>query len=69
MLQNNRKAQFKSLWLTLWGKTVFVNNYPLLLVNCCLNKYKFSFEYAPFKHGKKNKLFEYFSARFGNSHF
>ena len=32
MLQNNTKAWFISLWLTLWRKTVFVNIYPLLLV-------------------------------------
>ena len=30
----------------------------------CLNKSKFSSGFAPFKHGQKNKLSEYFSARF-----
>ena len=32
MLQNNRKPLIRSMWLTLWRKTVFVNIYPLLLV-------------------------------------
>ena len=32
MLQNNRKAEFSSMWLTWWRKTVYVNIYPLLLV-------------------------------------
>ena len=32
MLQNNTKALFISMWLTLWRKTFFVNIYPLLLV-------------------------------------
>ena len=32
MLQNNTKALFISMWLTIWRKTVFVNIYPLLLV-------------------------------------
>ena len=30
----------------------------------CLNKSKFSSGFFPFKHGKKNKVFEYFSAPF-----
>ena len=32
ILQNNTKALFISMWLTLWRKTVFFNIYPLLLV-------------------------------------
>ena len=32
MLQNNRKALFSSMCLTLWRKTVFVNIYPILLI-------------------------------------
>ena len=32
MLQNNTKALFISMWLTIWRKTVFINIYPLLLV-------------------------------------
>ena len=32
MLQNNRKAKFSSMWITLWRKTVVVDIYPLLLV-------------------------------------
>ena len=34
-----------------------------------LNKSKFSSVFAPFKHGKKNKLSEYFNARLWDSHF
>ena len=34
-----------------------------------LNKSKISSGFAHFKHGKKNKLSVYFSARFGDSHF
>ena len=40
-----------------------------LIKNCCLNKSKFSSGFAPFKHGKKNKHSEYFSALFCDSHF
>ena len=32
ILQNNREAEFSSIWLILWRKTVFINIYPLLLV-------------------------------------
>ena len=32
MPQNNRKAWFRSMWLNLWRKTVFVTIYPLTLV-------------------------------------
>ena len=56
MLQNNRKAEFSSMWLTLWRIIFFVNIYPLLriwLKNSCLNKSKISSGFAPFKHGKK----------------
>ena len=40
--------------------------YPFtgLFKNSCLNKSKISYEFALFKHGKKNKHSEYFSARF-----
>ena len=39
LFQNHRRAYFISEWLTLWRKTFFVNNYPLLLVwsKNCLN--------------------------------
>ena len=46
----------------------YLSPFTGLIKNCCLNKYKFSFENAPIKHGKKNKFLEYFSARFGKSH-
>ena len=51
MLQNNTKALFISMWLTLWRKTVFVNIYLLLLVwsKHFLNKSKFSSGFAPFQ--------------------
>ena len=32
ILQNNTKALFISMWLTLWRKNFFFNIYPLLLV-------------------------------------
>ena len=35
----------------------------------CSNKSKFSSGFAPFKYAKKNKLSEYFTARFLDSHF
>ena len=35
-----------------------------LIKNYCLNKSKFSSGFASFKYGKKNKISEYFSARF-----
>ena len=60
------------MWLTLWRKTVFVDIYPILtglFKNSSLNKSKFSSGFSPFKHGKKSKLSEFFSARLGDSHF
>ena len=53
-------------------KTVFfkyLSPFTGLIKNYCLNKSKFSSEFAPFKHGKKNKLSVYFSARFLDSYF
>ena len=35
-----------------------------LIEKCCLNKSKFYSVFSPFKHGKKNKLSNNFSARF-----
>ena len=35
----------------------------------CLNKSKFYSGFSPFKHGKKNNLFEYFSAGYWDSQF
>ena len=45
-------------------KQVFVNIYPFYWFDKknCLNISKFSSGFASFKHGKKNKLSEYFSA-------
>ena len=66
MLQNNRKAHFISLWLTLWSKKVFVNIYYLLLVwlkSNWLNKSKFSSGF-PHSNMVRKKISEYFSARF-----
>ena len=40
-----------------------------MIKNSSLNKSKFPSGFAPFKYGKKNKLSEYFSARFWDSHF
>ena len=60
------------MWLNLGRKTVFVNIYPLLLVwskTFVLTNPNLSQDFTLFKHGKKNKLFEYFSARFWDSHF
>ena len=36
--------------------------FNILIKNSCLNKSNFSSEFALFKHGKKNKFSEYFSA-------
>ena len=59
------------MWLTLWRKTVLIVfiRFYWFDQKSCLNKSKFSTGVAPFKHGKKNKLSEYFSARFWDSHF
>ena len=60
------------MWHTLWRKTVFfkyLSPFIGLIKNSCLNISKFSSGFAPFKHGKKNKLSEYFSARFCDSPF
>ena len=70
MLQNNRKAQFNNMCLTLEGKTVFdLSPFTHLIKNSCLNKTKLSSGFAPFKHGHKNKLSEFFNARFCGSYF
>ena len=37
--------------------------------NSCFNKSEFVSLFFPFKQGKKNKLAEYFSARFCDNHF
>ena len=71
ILQNNRKALFSSVWLNFLRKTVFVNIYPLLLVGSKKVVYtnpNFPQDLPLFKYGKKNKLAEYFSARFCDSH-
>ena len=65
--KTTEKPSLAGIWLTLWRKTIFVNilsPFTGLLKNNCLNKSKFSSGFAPFKHGKKNKLSEYLSARF-----
>ena len=72
ILQNNRKAEFSCMWLNLGRKTVFVNIYPLLMVwsiTFVLTNPNFTQDFTLFKHGKNNKLSEYFSARFCDSHF
>ena len=59
------------MWLTLWRTTVFVNIYSLLLVwlKKFLKQIQIFITISPFKHGKKNKLSEYYNARFWDSHF
>ena len=71
MIQNNRKPKFSSMWLNLRRKTVFVNIYPLLLVwsKAVVTNPNFSQDLPLFKHGKKNKLSEYFSAPIWDSNF
>ena len=58
--------------LTLGRKTVFVNNCPLLLVwskTVVYTNQKFPQDFPLFKHVKKNKLSEYFSAPLWDSLF
>ena len=48
--------------LSLGSKSVFVNICPIftgLIKKSCLKKSKFSSEFSPFKHVKKNNLSEY----------
>ena len=42
----------------------YLSHFSVLIKKSCLNKSKFSTGLEPFKHGKKYKLSEYFSARF-----
>ena len=51
----------------LFFKYLFLFN--VLIKNCCINNFKFSWEFSVFKHGKKNNLSENFRARFWDSHF
>ena len=55
--------------LAVCGSHVEKNNFTGLIKKNCSNKSKFSSGFAPFKHDKKNKLSEYFSAHIYNSHF
>ena len=71
MLQNNREAS-----LAEYGSLCGEKQFLLIFIpfywfeqKSCLNKSKFSSGFAPFKHGKKKKLSEYFSSRFWYSHF
>ena len=47
----------------------YLSPFTGLIKKSCLNKSKFYSGFAPFKHGKKNKLSEYSSARFRECHF
>ena len=71
MFQNNRKAYFSCMWLTLRRKTVFVNICPLLLgwSKQVVKRYpNFPQDWPLFKLVKKNKLSEYFCATFWDTH-
>ncbi len=67
-----QKGITRSMWHTLGRKTVFVNIRPLLLVwskKFVLTNPNITKNLLLFKHGKKNKLSEYISGRFWDSHF
>ena len=65
MLQNNRTAKFRVCGSLCGEKHFLLKFIPLNWFdqNSSLNKSKFSSGFFPFKHGKKRKLSEYFSAR------
>ena len=59
MIQNNRKALFDRIFLTFWRKIFFfkyLSLFNVLIKKSCLNKSKFSSEFALYKHGKKNNF-------------
>ena len=59
MLQNNRKAEFSSMWLTMWRKRVYVNIYPLIRVfskTVVLTNPNFPYDLSFFKYGKKKNF-------------
>ena len=47
----------------------YLSPFTGLIKNSCLNKSKFSSGFFPFKHGKRNKVSEFFSAHFWDRHF
>ena len=68
----NQKRHSLAIFGSLFGEIFFFKYFSLfnvLIKNSCLKKSKFSSEFALFKYGKKNKLSEYFCARFGDCHF
>ena len=71
IIQNNRKAQFSSMWLTFWRKSIFLIIIPFYWFNKknWFKQIQIFPEFALFKHVKKNKLSEFFSACFWGSHF
>ena len=72
MLQYNEKHSL-AVCGSIWGqRTVFfkyLSPFTGLIKRNCLNKSKFSSRFTLFKHVKKNKLSEYFSAPFWDSYF
>ena len=66
-----QKGLVSSMWLTLWRKTVFVHIYPLYWFNPkqLFKQIQVFLRFASFKHGRNDKLFEYFSACFCDNNF
>ena len=61
------KGVASSVWLTLARKKkglLMFTPFTGLIKSICLNKSKYSSGFAPFKHGKKNKLSEDISPLF-----
>ena len=66
LLQNNRKTQFSCLWLNLRKIIFFLEFVPFYWFDqkVLFQKFLILLRIYPFKHVKKNKLSDYFSAPF-----
>ena len=66
LLQNNRKTQFSCLWLNLRKIIYFFEFVPFYWFDqkVLFQKFLILLRINPFKHVKKNKLSDYFSAPF-----
>ena len=66
LLQNNRKTQFSCLWLNLRKIIYFLEFVPFHWFDqkVLFQKFLILLRIYPFKHVKKNKLSDYFSAPF-----
>ena len=67
MLQNNRKAQFSSIWLTLWRKKKFLlifNLYYWFFLKKLFTQIQIFLRICPFSNMVKKQTSKYFRARF-----